>query len=236
MSPALLGARTVSGSSAELRSRAGSFTTRKVLRLLAPWSLAPFVTVLELREAAWPTGWNGDRTGLITISGLEPGFGVLAPTGEAGPASVEEHLAQVLERKPTEWLSEMVNNPACQASIVSQLHGPSLHYVGDADTCRLALLQAAAWLESETVDGVVVVAFDDGDRPADTGTDTDVAAADTTESPLRQSAGVALGRGDIAAMDDVDRLTGGRGTPGTAIEAMTALVTALEPTAPRQTD
>ncbi|MFJ8142278.1 hypothetical protein [Streptomyces sp. NPDC096013] len=233
MSPALLGARTVSGSSAELRSRASSFTTRKVLRLLAPWSLAPFVTVMELK-AAWPTGWNGDRTGLITISGLEPGFGVLVPARDAGPATVEEHLAQVLERKPTEWLSEMVNNPACQASIVSQLHGPSLHYVGDADTCRLALLEAAAWLESETVDGVVVVAFDDGDHPTDTA--TDAATADATEPPLRQSAGVALGRGDLAAMNDIDRLTGGRGAPGTAIEAMTALISALEATSPRQTD
>ncbi|HET6860563.1 MAG TPA: hypothetical protein VFH94_26125 [Streptomyces sp.] len=219
MKPAVLGACTITGSAAELRARAATFTSRRVLRLLDSWSLAPFVTVMELKADAWPEDWDGERTGLITISDLEPGFGGLLPAG-----APEEGLAHVLERKPTEWLREMANNPACQASIVSQLRGPTLHYVGDADTCRLALLEAAAWLESGTADRVLVVAFDEGDFPG-------AARADDGRS---QAAGVALGGGDAAALGDTDRLTGGAGAPGTAVAAMTDLVAAFGQAAPER--
>lgn len=226
MSPAVLGSLSVDGLPAELRARAGEFTSRRVLRLLDSWSLAPFLAVMELKAGTWPDDWDGDRTGLITVSDLEPGFGALLPQ-DSGPASLQDHLARVQERKPTEWLREMVNNPACQAAIVAGLHGPCLHYVGDADTCRLALLEAAAWLESGAADHVLVVAFSSDGPPGD--------PADGARRS--QAAGAALGIGDHTSvpLGDGDLRTGGLGTPGTAVEAMTTLVAALGQTAAQRT-
>jgi 3-oxoacyl-(acyl-carrier-protein) synthase len=213
----------VSDAPADLLGRAREVTPRRVLRLLDALSFPAVIAVAELKEAGWPTGWPEERTGLITISGIEPTVPQM-PSENDESDYLREIFTLVQTRKPTEWLRQMANNATCQAAITTRLLGPSIHFVGTGDTCRSALAVATVWLESGAADAVLVVAFDYG-------------AGGLASDGRVQAAGVAItraGRASAPAWDTADLIMAAVG--GTAVEAMCGLVSAIRAVRDGETD
>jgi hypothetical protein len=144
---------------ADLAGYAGEVADRKIRRFLDPTALGPFVAAAEVYRRS-PV-CSPDLVALHTVSGWDP-----APVGPASAVDCEEATREGLSRlyyepaNTTAWLRRMPNSPLCQASIAMGFRGPSVHFVGDSRTLRLALLLADRALLDGAAGLALIVAFD----------------------------------------------------------------------------
>jgi hypothetical protein len=145
----------------ELRIRAKDLARdRKIMRLLDPLSIPPFVAAVQAFDAV--DGLDPARTALFTVSSWEPWMASPQLAAVDGLSHAEVFQRLIDTNHPTEWLRAMANNTLCQIAIARKLRGPNLHVVGDAS--QLASLLALAALElGGTADAALLVAFDTDD-------------------------------------------------------------------------
>lgn len=134
-----------------------TFADRKVARLLDATASPAFLAVMEARRRAGLEGTA--EVALYTASRWESGPGL--PDHLRG-ADVETRSRFLYELDtPTDWLRMLPGNALCQAAIAGGIRGPNAHLVGGPEAVEHAFVMADAALARQSVDGVVVVAFDE---------------------------------------------------------------------------
>lgn len=129
---------------------------RKIVRLLDPVSLPPFVTALRAFDMA-PS--DPSRTALFTISTWEPCVGPALPLEAGEPTHEQRFRAHFENQQATEWLRGLANNTLCQVAIARALRGPNLHVVGNAERLPDVLVLVHDALLRDA-DAALLVAFD----------------------------------------------------------------------------
>jgi hypothetical protein len=131
---------------------------RKIVRLLDPVSMPPFVAALSTLHQAGALDLA--RLALYMVSECdyespEP------PASSTGTFPLQPEVARHYYENgnPAAWLRSMPNSCICQTSIASGAHGPNLHLVGGGMSVRHALLLADAALRSGQASAALIVAY-----------------------------------------------------------------------------